>query len=248
MKVDNLALQHIVRFTGNKSDFTKQPVFLMTNNLGLTGDDFIALYRITRGQGNNDTYRESDDIPITGESNSISGDGVLGITIGSSQGITSSTGDNRITATSVNVGASSFTAAGNSYTIVTSMRGTEDITVIINDGGNFQTDITITGLPTINNLNVLGNGIRPKGKQSSTFSSLPPAAGSHMTGKPGSADITTYLYNQQDQQQVWASSGLTGVFDLSFNGLSGAIKGKAAAHGEMQTAGSQGSGSGTVTG
>ena len=27
MKVDNLALQHIVRFTGNKSDFTKQPVF-----------------------------------------------------------------------------------------------------------------------------------------------------------------------------------------------------------------------------
>ena len=248
MKVDNLALQHTVRFTGNKSDFTKQPIFLLANNLGLTGDDFIALYRITRGQGNNNTYRESDDIPVTGELNSISGDGGLGITIGSSQGITSSTGDNRITATSVNVGASSFTAAGNSYTIVTSMRGTEDITVIINDGGNFQTDITITGLPTINNLNVLGNGIRPKGKQSSTFSSLPPAAGSHMTGKPGSADITTYLYNQQDQQQVWASSGLTGVFDLSFNGLSGAIKGKAAGHGEMQTAGSQGSGSGTVTG
>ena len=248
MKVDNLALQHIVRFTGNKSDFTKQPVFLMTNNLGLTGDDFIALYRITRGQGNNDTYRESDDIPITGESNSISGDGVLGITIGSSQGITSSTGSNRVTATSVNVGASSFTAAGNSYTIITSMKGTEEVSIIINDGGNFQSDITITGLPTINDLNVLGNGIRPKGKQSSTFSSLPPAAGTHMTGRPGSADITTYLYNQQDQQQVWTSSGLTGVFDLSFNGLSGSIKGKAAGHGVMQTAGSQGSGSGTVTG
>ena len=245
MKVDNLALQHTVRFTGNKSDFTKQPIFLLANNLGLTGDDFIALYRITRGQGNNNTYRESDDIPVTGELNSISGDGVLGITIGSSQGITSSTGDNRITATSVNVGASSFTAAGNSYTIVTSMRGTEDITVIINDGGNFQTDITITGLPTINNLNVLGNGIRPRGKQLSTYVIN---ATTDMNGDAGSADITTYLYNQQEQQQVWASSGLTGVYDLSFNGLSGAIKGKAAGHGAMQTAGSQGSGSGTVTG
>ena len=69
-----------------------------------------------------------------------------------------------------------------------------------------------------------------------------------MTGRPGSADITTYLYNQQDQQEVWTSSGLTGVFDLSFNGLSGAIKGKAAGHGEMQSDGSQGGGAGTVTG
>ena len=51
-----------------------------------------------------------------------------------------------------------------------------------------------------------------------------------------------------EQQQVWASSGLTGVFDLSFNGLSGAIKGKAAGHGVMQAAGLQSSGSGTVTG
>ena len=70
MKVDNLALQHVVRFTGNKSDFTKQPIFLMSNNIGLTGDDFIALYRITRGQGNNNTYRESDDIPKNKKSGS----------------------------------------------------------------------------------------------------------------------------------------------------------------------------------
>ena len=150
MKVDNLALQHIVRFTGNKSDFTKQPIFLMSNNIGLTGDDFIALYRITRGQGNNNTYRESDDIPVTGELNAISGDGVLGITVGSSQGITSATGSNRITANSVNVGASSFTAAGNSYTIVTSMKGTEDINVIIsrnilNKKNNYTNDL-LTGM------------------------------------------------------------------------------------------------------
>ena len=54
---------------------------------------------------------------------------------------------------------------------------------------------------------------------------------------------------------MWASSGLTGVFDLSFNGLSAAIQGKAAGRvgdpslsAELQTAGSQGAGSGTVTG
>ena len=79
MKVENLALQHVIRFTGNKSDFTKQPAFLLTNNLGLTGDDFIAVYRITRGQGDNDTYRESDAISADVD-NSISGDGVIGIT------------------------------------------------------------------------------------------------------------------------------------------------------------------------
>ena len=252
MKVENLALQHVIRFTGNKSDFTKQPAFLLTNNLGLTGDDFIAVYRITRGQGDNDTYRESDDISAADADNSISGDGVFGITLGSSQGITSATGSNRITANSVNVGASSFTAAGNTYTVVTSMRGTDEISVLINDGGNFQTDITITGLPTINNLNVLGNGIRPKGRQLSTYVI---DATTDMNGAAGSADITTYLYNQQEQQQVWASSGLTGVFDLSFNGLSASIQGKAAGRvgdpslsAELQTAGSQGGGSGTVTG
>ena len=251
MKVENLALQHVIRFTGNKSDFTKQPAFLLTNNLGLTGDDFIAVYRITRGQGDNDTYRESDAISADVD-NSISGDGVLGITLGSSQGLTSATGSNRITSNSVNVGASSFTAAGNTYTIVTSMKGTEEISVIINDGGNFQTDLTITALPTINSLNVLGNGIRPKGRQSSTYVI---DATTDMNGAAGSADITTYLYNQQEQQQVWASSGLTGVFDLSFNGLSAAIQGKAAGRvgdpslsAELQTAGSQGAGSGTVTG
>ena len=251
MKVENLALQHVIRFTGNKSDFTKQPAFLLTNNLGLTGDDFIAVYRITRGQGDNDTYRESDAISADVD-NSISGDGVLGITLGSSQGLTSATGSNRITSNSVNVGASSFTAAGNTYTIVTSMKGTEEISVIINDGGNFQTDLTITALPTINSLNVLGNGIRPKGRQSSTYVI---DATTDMNGAAGSADITTYLYNQQEQQQVWASSGLTGVFDLSFNGLSASIQGKAAGRvgdpslsAELQTAGSQGAGSGTVTG
>ena len=56
-----------------------------------------------------------------------------------------------------------------------------------------------------------------------------------------------------EQQEQWASSGLTGVFDLSFNGLTGALMGKAAGLGAMQTGGTSGSligatGPATVTG
>ena len=239
--------------------------------MGLTGDDFIALYRVTRGQAVSGSFRESAAIATTGANNAISGDGVLCLTIGSSNGLTSVTGSNRINAGSItaakgvpgdwNTGslsaevsatstALSVTSPGTQYIITMTMRGTDRVDVTVNDGIEIMGDITITGLPALSNMNIIGNGIRPKGRQatgvlqgspSTLYPSIP-------NGAAGSAEITTYLYNNMEQQQVWASSGLTGVFDLSFNGLSGAIKGKAAGHGVMQAAGSQSSGSGTVTG
>ena len=262
METKNFTTQHTVRYLSNKTNFSKQPLFLLTNNMGLTGDDFIAVYRITRGQGNADTYRESAAISDTGAANAISGDGVMGITIGSAAGLTSATGSNRITANSITAGTGetntdwsagvaatssllSTTSQGTEYIITMTMNGTNRIDVIVNDGVNNATDITITGLPTLSDMKVMGNGIRPKGKQNSTYVI---DSTTDMNGAAGSADITTYLYNQQDAQQVWASSGLTGVFDLSYNGLSAGVVGKAAGHGAMQTAGLQGAGSGTVTG
>ena len=268
MQTRDFTVQHTARFLSNKTNFSKQPLFVMTNNLGLTGDDFIAVYRITRGHALSGTLRESAAISDTGASNAVSGDGVIGITIGSSMGLTSATGSNRINANSITAGLGvvnnwstaanslsaqvsltsttlSTTAEGTQYIISATMRGTDRIDVIVNDGESNATDITITGLPTLSDMKVIGNGIRPKGKQNSTYVVN---ATTDMNGAAGSADITTYLYNQQDQQEVWTSSGLTGVFDLSFNGLSAAVKGKAAGHGAMQTAGLQGAGSGTVTG
>ena len=265
MQTKNFATQHTLSFLSNKSNFSKQPIFLLTNNMGLTGDDFIALYRITRGQAVSGTFRESAAISITGAYNAISGDGVIGITIGSSNGLTSATGSNRVNAGSITAAEGvtgdwggtlsaevaatssllSITSPGTQYIITMTMRNTDRIDVIVNDGKENAGDITITGLPTLSNMNIIGNGIRPKGKQSSTYVI---DATTDMNGDSGSADITTYLYNNMEQQQVWTSSGLTGVFDLSFNGLSGAIKGKAAGHGVMQAAGLQSSGSGTVTG
>ena len=262
MQTKDFTTQHTLRFLSNKTNFSKQPLFLLTNNMGLTGDDFIALYRITRGQAFSGTFRESAAISDTGATNAVSGDGVLGITIGSSYGLTSATGSNRINANSITAaeGVSgafsspevsatssllSTTAAGTKYTISMSMKGTDRIDIIVNDGESNAGDITITGLPTLSDMKIIGNGIRPKGRQTSTYVV---DAATDMNGAAGSADITTYLYNQQEQQQIWTSSGLTGVFDLSFNGLSAAVKGKAAGHGIMQVAGIQGAGSGTVTG
>ena len=262
MQTKDFTTQHTVRYLSNKTNFSKQPLFLLANNMGLTGDDFIAVYRITRGQANNNTYRESAAISDTGAANAISGDGVIGITVGSSDGLTSATGSNRITANSITsapgqtntdwsagVAATSSllstTSQGTEYIITMTMKGTDRIDIIVNDGESNATDITITGLPTLSDMKVIGNGIRPKGKQNSTYVV---DATTDMNGAAGSADITTYLYNQQDAQEVWASSGLTGVFDLSYNGLSAAVVGKAAGHGALQTAGLQGAGSGTVTG
>ena len=262
MQTQNFTVQHTARFLSNKTNFSKQPLFVLTNNLGLTGDDFIAVYRITRGHLLDSTLRESAAISDTGASNAVSGDGVIGITIGSSMGLTSATGSNRINANSITAGLGltnadwsaanaatssliSTTSEGTQYIITTSMKGTDRIDMIINDGSQNSADITITGLPSLSNMRVIGNGIRPKGRQTSTYVVN---ATTDMNGAAGSADITTYLYNQQDQQEIWTSSGLTGVFDLSFNGLSAAVKGKAAGHGIMQVAGLQGAGSGTVTG
>ena len=271
MITKDFTVQHTITFLSNKSNFSKQPIFLLANNMGLTGDDFIALYRITRGQALSGTFRESAAIAGSGSDNAVSGDGVLGITIGSSNGLTSATGSNRINAGSItaakgilsgwNTGSLSaensatstelsITSPGTQYVVTMTMRDTDQIDILVNDGTELLEDMTITGLPALSNMNIIGNGIRPKGRQATGVLQGDPSTlyPSNPTGAAGSAEITTYLYNNMEQQEIWTSSGLTGVFDLSFNGLSGGIKGKAAGHGVMQAAGAQSSGSGTVTG
>ena len=69
MQTQNFTVQHTARFLSNKTNFSKQPLFVLTNNLGLTGDDFIAVYRITRGHLLDSTLRESAAISDTGASN-----------------------------------------------------------------------------------------------------------------------------------------------------------------------------------
>ena len=220
MQTKDFALQHTLTFLSNKNNFSKQPICLLTNNMGLTGDDFIALYKITRGQALSDTFRESIAISDTGAADAVSGDGIIGITIGSSDGLTSASGSNRINSNSITAAEGvtgswvgnqiltssllSITSPGTQYIVTMTMKGTDRIDVIVNNGEENAGDITITGLPTLNTMNIIGNGIRPKGKQSSTYVI---GATTDMNGDSGSADITTYLYNNMEQQQVWTSSG-----------------------------------------
>ena len=138
----------------------------------------------------------------------------------------------------------SITSPGTQYIVTMTMKGTDRIDVIVNDGVENTGDLTITGLPSLSVMNIIGNGIRPKGKQLSTYVV---DATTDMNGNAGSADITTYLYNNQDQQQVLDFFRIKRVYLIyHLTVLSAAVKGKAAGHGAMQTAGAQGAGSGTV--
>ena len=251
METKDLVIEATVAFKSNKGNFDHQPVFTLTNNPGLTGDDFISLYRIRRST-----------LPSQGLSGTaISADGRIGLTIGSSQGIPSLTGSTRIKAQSLTAGAPTLTAdwsAGpNSgtlisttsttwlpvYNIVINQTDTNKIEVITleEEENIFTSALTITGLPTLVDMKVMGNGVRPLGKQTETGGTTP-------NGEKGKAEILTYLYNRMEVQNSWTSSGLTGVYDRSFNGLSGALMGKAAGKGAMQTGGNPGAGTATVTG
>ena len=261
MEIRDLTVEYTVEFKSNRGNFNVQPVFTLTKDQGLTGDDFISLYRIRK------TTTESAS--LTGLSSTA--DGRLGLTLGNANGLTSLTGSTRIKAQSLVAGDANLTAdwgseasvpggTGNltllsttgtewrpEYDITINQIGTERFEVIVLDKNNdiYSSDITVTGIPVINDLRTLGNGIRPLGRKT-TGDTTP-------TGEKGKAEILTYLFNKMEQQEQWASSGLTGVFDLSFNGLTGALMGKAAGHGAMQTGGTSGSligatGPATVTG
>ena len=240
METKNLTIEASVAFKSNRGNFDHQPVFTLTNNPGLTGDDFISIYRIRRST-----------LPSQGLTGSaISADGRIGLTVGSSQGITSVTGTTRIKAESLTSGQPSLTsdwAAGpNSgnlisttsttwlpvYKLIVNQTDTTKIEIITleEEEDIFNSALTLTALPTLSDMKVMGNGVRPLGKQTDSGGTTP-------TGEEGKAEILTYLYNRMEVQDSWTSSGLTGVFDRSFNGLSGALVGKAAGHGIIQTGG-----------
>ena len=262
MEIRDLTVEYTVEFKSNRGNFNVQPVFTLTKDQGLTGDDFISLYRIRK--------TKTESASLTGLS--ATADGRLGLTLGNAKGLTSLTGSTRIKAQSLVAGDAGMTSprftpdadvAGGTanltllcttgtvwrpeYNITINQIGTERFEIIVLDKNTdiYSSDITITGIPTIGDLRTLGNGIRPIGRKT-TGDTTP-------TGGKGKAEILTYLFNRQEQQEQWASSGLTGVFDLSFNGLTGALMGKAAGHGAMQTGGTSGSlvgatGPATVTG
>ena len=269
MQTKDMTVEYSVRFQSNKGNFNHQPVFTMINNEGLTGDDFISLYRIRRSTENSQS--------ITAVSSTAFG--LIGITVGSSAGLTSVTGVTRIRSNSITSGDPGLTADYDStapggdrdltnlsvtsrdkfnYRITTSMTNTDRIDVTLFDESKslYNGEITITGLPVLKNMNFIGTGIRPRGKVLTGDDSP--------DGTTGKSEVVTFLFNRMGQQTPyqtttamalqWTSSGLTGVFDTSFNGLSGALRGKAAAADgagvqlQIQTGGLPNSNTAAITG
>ena len=261
MEIKDLTIEYTTEFKSNRGNFDKQPIFTLVKDAGLTGDDFIALYRIRQST--------QESASLTGTSSSA--DGRIGLTIGTSSGLTSLTGSTIIKAQSLVANDSNLTAdwgaqdsvpGGTANLTLLSTTGTEYrnvYSIIFNQIGKsrfelitlnkttntYQKDISITGISNMNSLNLMGSGIRPMGRQR--------AGDTIPDGDNGKAEILTYIFNKMEQQEQWTSSGLTGVFDTSFNNLTGALYGKAAGHGDMQSGGTSGSplgniGPATVTG
>ena len=265
MQTKDLTIEYAVTFKSNRGNFNHQPITTLVNNTGLTGDDFISLYRIRRSPfalSADDAigHQVAIGVPQPSESltgSAISADGRIGVSIGSSQGVTSLTGVTRIKAQSltafgpgniVNESATETRLSTTSttwrpeYGITIDQSGTTGIEVITFEKTQslYTRDISISGLPTMADINVVGNGIRPLGRQA--------ADDPTPDGSLGKAEILTYLYNRMETYKDWNSNGLTAVFDRSFNTLSGDLIGKAAGHGTIQTGGNPAAGALTVTG
>lgn len=235
MQVNNINLEYRVDFKSNAGNFDKQPIFNLVRDVGLTGNDFISLYRIRRSTEN--------DISITAAGSTAAA--VVGLTYGDNTGITSVTGNYRLRSYAFVPGQSSLTADWGSDALVdggtaslTNISTTSDlykytydinfskkdnvIDLIILDESSQITDrvLQIKDAPTLSALTVLGTGIRPIGRDS--IEDTTP------TGELGKAEVLTYLYNQMQGLPTWESAGLTGVFDSSYNALSASLEGKAA--------------------
>ena len=251
MQTQQITIEHSLEFKSNKGNFYHQPIFFLGKDQGLTGNKFISLHRIRRST--------LEDATITAANSNDAA--LISVTIGSDTGITSITGDVRLRCQSLTAGDRGLTAdwgtpdggtasLTNLSTTATEYRtpyrttftkqGTEgNVVVFDTTNDTFERALSLTNLPDLGFLNIMGTGIRPKGRSR--------VADTTPNGKEGKAEILTYLYNKMEQQEVWTSSGLTGVFDLSFNSLSGSLKGKAAGNG-ITTTEPGGSNSATVSG
>ena len=235
MDINNINLEYSILFKSNNGNFDHQPIFNLVRGVGLTGDDFISLYRLRRASIN--------DASITAAGSTASA--LIGLTYGDKSGLTSLTGNYRLRSYGYVPGQSSLTADWGSSDLVNG--GTASLTnisttsaeysriyninlakrnslidLIIEDTSNNISErvIQINNAPSLSAATVLGIGIRPIGRDSIN-DTIP-------TGELGKAEILTYLYNQMQGYDTWHSAGLTGLFDSSYNSLSASLEGKAA--------------------
>jgi len=141
MNTENFIIEEITKFSGNGGSFNEQPLWILTENQTLTGNNWISLMRIRS--------ERTDALS-----------GVISLKIGSTAGVKSFTGSTELYANSI-TGVGGTTAAGQQYTITHILNKFSRHDVIISDGNNVVGDITATGMEVLPKLNYLGTGIRP---------------------------------------------------------------------------------------
>jgi|GEM_PF-4449864 hypothetical protein len=141
MNTNNFIIEDTTRFAGNGGSFNEQPLWVLAENLALTGSNWVSLMRLRT---------ERTD----------AASGVLCLKIGSSAGIQSFTGAQEIYANSISSNGSA-TAPGNEYIITHVLNSFSKHNVIVNDANNLLGDITVTGQEVLPSLNTLGTGFRP---------------------------------------------------------------------------------------
>jgi len=168
MESTNFIVENKLRFAGNTGYFNEQPLFVLSNNESLTGNNFLALVRT----------RSTTTEAVSGQ---------LSLFYGSTAGLVSATGSNPIYPLSVTADDNSSTATQNQYIISTAMTDGDRLDVIIKDSEVFFGDMTITALTKMSeSLNFIGTGMRPGPE------ATPP------NGVTGKSQVLLYTYNREE--------------------------------------------------
>jgi len=231
MDANKFIIENKVKFYSNKTDYPHQPIFNLVNNLSLTGNNFISLFRYV----SNDDY--SGSIP-DGE------DAKLRLFVSNNDGAKSATGWNDITSMPIERGSTalnemtvtdsedprSTTAEPVEYKIVTAiLENTAD--VILSFEGVDYRDMTISNLTNTDDVNFMGTAFRPL------------STGVNPDGVSGNSLVLQYIYNRE--QIGYSSLSAVTVADKSGNDINGNIFGQGLGQDPLEVGLFE---SGTVTG
>lgn len=142
MQSDNFVIQHTLKFLGNTGDFDTQPIFLLSNNNSLTGNNFINLSRIR-------------------SSTADGASGSLILTVADNNRINSRT-NNSIRIFAQSLTSNGLTSDSSSYTISTNMNQGNIIDVILDINEILLGAFSLSGFDQLGDLNTLTMNGRPE--------------------------------------------------------------------------------------
>jgi hypothetical protein len=203
MQTDDLLIETVTKFSGNTGPYDHQPIYLATNNLSLTGHNFLSMVRVRKNR--NETTS-----------------GILVMYMSSTAGIQSFSGTHATYARSFTADSNASSADSNEYKLTTVITNSRRLDVIFDDVDipfGEVSDQTIN--PFNDDLNYIGTGFRPVEEET------PP------DGSTGQSQVLLYTYNRQEHSQSLTgvldrtSNGLTASLKgtASGDGLSATVSG-----------------------